>query len=161
MELFVIPKGSGKYTVTDKKDRKIYSVTKAKKKLFGGNPITTLHDASGYALYTQQRTAAGKKPAFRVDFNDEPFMTLACKSVYLDPSLICEGQGMKWEIKSKDRMNFEIFKDGKKVGKMETQRQTNNEAKFYIEIDDKVFDDYIPLFAVCADKSFSQMNKAE
>lgn len=157
MELFIIPKGSGKYTVSDKKDRKIYSVTKAKK-LFG-NPITTLHDASGYALYTMQRTASGKKPSFRIDFNEEPFMNVNCKSVYLDPSLVCEGKGMKYLIKSKDRMNFEIIKDGTTVGKMITEKLPNNELKYYIEIDDRAFDDYIPLFAVCADKSFKDLNK--
>lgn len=157
MELFIIPKGNGKYLVSDKKDRKIYSITKAKK-LFG-NPISTLFDASGYALYTMQRTATGKKPMFRIDFNDEAFMKVMCKSIYLDPSLICEGKGMKWEFKSKDRMNFEIIKDGTAVGKMETHKLPSNELKYYIEISDKAFDDYIPLFAACADKCFRDLNK--
>lgn len=157
MQLIIVPKGAGKYVISDPKNRTIYTVGKAKK-LFG-NPITTLYDASGYSLYTMQRTASGKKPSFRIDFNDAPFMTVTCKSIYLDPSLIFEGQGMKFQIKSKDRLNFDIVRDGVSVGRMETTRQTNNEPIFNIAIDDKVFDDYVPFFAVCADKCFRELNK--
>lgn len=157
MKLIVAAKGSGKYVVTDQKSRTIYTVGKTKK-LFG-NPITTLYDASGYSLYTMQKTASGKKPTFRIDFNDAPFMTVVCKSIYLDPSLIFEGQGLKFNVKSKDRLNFEIIRNGVTTGKMETEKQTNGDQLFVIEIDDKAFDDYVPFFAVCADKSFRDLNK--
>lgn len=158
MELRVVPKGAGKYTIFDKKDRTIYTVGKVKK-LFEKFPITTLYDASGYALYVLQRTAAGKKPSFRISFNDSLYMTVSCKSIFLDPSLEFEGQGLRYQIKSKDRKNFEIIRNGELVGKMLTEKQTNNEPVFVIEVDDKVFDDYIPLFAVCADKCFTELNK--
>ncbi len=154
MELFIVPKGKGKYTVTDKKDRKIYSVAK---KAF--SQLLVLHDASGYALYSLRQTSEGMKPTFKVEFNDAPFMTVTCKSIYLDPSLIFEGQGMKYKIKSTDRMNFTIVKNDNPVGKIVTEKQANNEQKYFIEIEDKSFDDYIPLFAVCIDKCFSDLNK--
>ncbi len=154
MEMYVVPKGNDKYIVSDKKERKIYSVDK---KRFSKQLI--LHDASGYALYTLQQITSGMKPSFRIDFNEESFMKVNCKSVYLDPSLECEGRGMKYQIKSQDRMHFEIFKNGVHIGHMETEKQTNNEQKYYIQIDDKAVDDYLPLFAVCADKCFSNLNK--
>jgi uncharacterized protein YxjI len=152
MELYIVPKGAGKYSITDNKDRNLYNVTKAKK-LFG-NPITTLHDASGYALYTMQRTASGKKPAFQIVFNDEPFL----KSIYVDPCVIFEGKN-KYELKSKDGKNFQMYMDGTVIGKLETSRQANNDPRYFIQIEDKFFDDFIPLFAVCIDKCFSGLNK--
>ncbi|MBQ9110266.1 MAG: hypothetical protein IJY06_02715 [Oscillospiraceae bacterium] len=154
MELYVVPKGNEKYLISDKKDRKIYSVDK---KRFSKQLI--LHDASGYALYSLLQLTTGMKPSFRIDFNEESFMKINCKSVYLDPSLECEGKGMKYLIKSQDRMNFEIYKNGTLVGKLLTEKQTNGEQKYYIEVDNKAFDDYIPLFAVCVDKCFSGLNK--
>lgn len=154
MELFVVPKNTEKYNVFDKKDRRIYKITR---KRFGKS--WTLHDASDYALYSMLQTGSGKKPSFKIEFNDAPFMIITCKSIYLDPSLECEGQGQKFVIKSRDRMNFELLKNGTKVGAITTEKQTNNEQKYFIEIEDKAFDDYIPLFAVCVDKCFSGLNK--
>lgn len=154
MELYVVPKNADKYNVFDKKDRRIYKVTRKK---FG--KTWTLHDASDYALYTMMQTGVGKKPSFKIEFNDAPFMVVTCKSIYLDPSLECEGQGNKFSVKSHDRMNFDLLKNGNKIGTLSTEKQTNNEAKYYINMEDKYFDDYIPLFAVCVDKCFSGMNK--
>ncbi len=154
MELYVVPKNAEKYHVYDKKERKIYSVSK---KRFGKS--WTLYDASDYALYSMIQTGVGKKPSFKIEFNDAPFMMVTCKSIYLDPSLECEGQGMKFAIKSHDRKNFELLKNGTKIGSITTEKQTNNEQKYFIEIEDKSFDDYIPMFAVCVDKCFSGLNK--
>lgn len=154
MELYVVPKNAEKYNVFDKKDRRIYKISKKK---FAKNWV--LQDASDYALYSMVQTSTGKKPAFKIEFNDAPFMIVTCKSIYLDPSLECEGQGMKFELKSRDRKNFEFFKNGTKVGTISTEKQTNNEPKYYINMEDKAFDDYIPIFAVCIDKCFSGMNK--
>lgn len=154
MELYVLLKGNEKYLITDRKDRKIYSVDK---KRFSKQVI--LHDASGYALYSLLQLTTGMKPSFRVDFNDEPFMKINCKSIFLDPSLECEGRGMKYVIKSQDRKNFEIHKNGVKIGTMVAEKQTNNEPIYHIDVDNKAYDDYIPLFAVCADKCFSELNK--
>ncbi len=154
MELYVVPKNAEKYHVYDKKERKIYSVSK---KRFGKS--WTLYDASDYALYSMIQTGTGKKPSFKIEFNDAPFMMVTCKSIYLDPSLECEGQGMKFAIKSRDRKNFELLKNGTKIGSITTETQTNNEQKYFIDIDNKSFDDYIPMFAVCVDKCFSGLNK--
>ena len=156
MELRIIPKGSGKYVVNDPKERTIYTVTKAKK-LFG-NPITTLHDASGYALYTMQRTASGKKPAFDVFFNESTFMKISCKSIYVDPCVTFETEKMKYELKgSDDYKDFQIVVNRQKVGEMHTERQANNEPMYQLSIDDAYFVDFIPLFAVAADKCFSKI----
>ncbi len=154
MELYVVPKNAEKYNVFDKKERRIYKISKKK---FAKNYI--LHDASDYALYSMVQTGVGKKPSFKIEFNDAPFMIVTCKSIYLDPSLECEGQGMKFVLKSHDRMNFEVLKNGTKIGTLNTEKQTNNEAKYYLNMEDKSFDDFIPLFAVCIDKCFSSMNK--
>ncbi|MBQ8928691.1 MAG: hypothetical protein IJ055_10530 [Oscillospiraceae bacterium] len=156
MELRIIPKGGGKYIINDPKERTIYTVTKAKK-LFG-NPITTLHDASGYALYTMQRTASGKKPAFDIFFNDQTVIKVSCKSLYVDPSVLFESDKTKIELKgTDDYKDYKILSGRQQIGEMHTERQTNNEPMYQLVIDDPYFDDYIPLLAVAADKCFSKI----
>ena len=137
MELIIIPKGAGKYDVTDAKNRIIYTVSKKRRLI--GNPITTLHDASGYALYTMVRTESGKKPAFQIIFNDNPFFVVQCKSLYVDPSITFAGGNNNFELKGKLRP-WQI-------------------SRFLMEVEDAYFDDYIPLFAVVTDKCFSGKNK--
>lgn len=153
MELIVIPKGLGKYIVTDEKDRKIYSVSKKRRLI--GNPTTTLHDASGYALYTMVRTASGKKPAFEIFFNEKPFLTVQCKSLYVDPSITFVGEGGDFMIKGKDTKSFEVFKSREVIGSLITEKQANDDPKYVLTVETKDFDDFIPLFAVAADKCFN------
>ena len=151
MELMIIPKGSGKFDVVDGKGRKIYSVTKKRKLM--GNPITTLHDASGYALYTMVRTASGKKPSFQIIFNDALFMTVQCKSLYVDPSILYEGDPGKFELKGKSAADMELKTNNQVIGGVVTEQQSNGNPKYKLTIDDQYFDDYIPLFAVAVDAS--------
>lgn len=153
MELIVIPKGAGKYIINDEKERKIYSVSKKRRLI--GNPTTTLHDASGYALYTMVRTASGKKPAFEISFNDKLFLSVQCKSLYVDPSVTFVGIGGDFMIKSKDGRNFEVLKSGEVIGSLKTENQANNEPKYVLNVEAKDFDDFIPLFAIVADKCFN------
>lgn len=157
MQLIVIPKGQGKYDVTDPKERKIYSVTKKRRLI--GNPITTLHDASGYALYTMIRTESGKKPAFQIIFNDSAFLAAQCKSLYVDPCITFAGGSNSYELKGKDPFDFKVFSRKDEIGSLVTERQANNDPKYILTIDDKYYDDYFPLFAVVADKCFSGKNK--
>ncbi len=157
MELIIIPTGSGKFTITDNKERKIYSVTKKRKLI--GNPITTLYDASGYALYTMVRTAAGIKPMFQIIFNDAVFMTVQCKSLYVDPCIIFTGQGGEFELKGNTADNLVLRTGGEKIGTLKTERQMNNDPKYFLTVDDKRFDDFFPLFAIAADKCFNGKNK--
>ena len=153
MELIVIPKGSGKYSVTDEKDRKIYTVNKKRKLI--GNPITTLHDASGYVLYSMVRTASGNKPAFDITFNDAHFLDAKCKSLFVDPSIIFSGPGGEYMLKGKDTSFFSLTKDGEEIGTLKKEKQANDEPMYLLSVTDKMFDDFIPLFAVVADKCYN------
>lgn len=154
MELLLMPKGSNKYVVEDKKQRLIYSI---KKKGFGQK--YNLIDTSNYVLYTIVQTGDDKKPAFSIILNDVTFLKMECKSLFLDPTITADGKNMKFALVSKDRHNFDILSDGEKVGLIKTKITVSGELHYDIEIDNKFFDDYIPLFAVAIDKTFGDMNK--
>lgn len=153
MELNVMPKGN-KFIVQDKKSRLLYTV---KKKGFGAKFV--LLDASEYNLYTLIQTEDGRKAAFTIILNDETFMTLTCKSLFLDPTIDAEGEEMKFSITSKERKNFTIIKNGTAVGRIKTIQTMSGDLQYEIEIDNTAFDDYIPLFAVAVDRAFGDMNK--
>ena len=153
MELLVIPKGSGKYTITDEKDRKIYSVNKKRKLI--GNPITSLHDASGYVLYTMVRTASGNKPAFDITFNDAHFLDAKCKSLFVDPSIIFSGPGGEFMLKGKDTSYLVLTKGETEIGNLKKEKQANDEPMYILTVEDKEYDDFIPLFAIVADKCYN------
>lgn len=153
MELMVIPKGT-KYIVQDKKSRLLYTV---KKKAFGGKYI--LLDASDYNLYTLQETVSGRKPIFTIILNDKTFMVMTCKSLFLDPTIDAEGEGMKFSITSKDRKRFKIIKNDAAIGEVRTILMLSGALQYEISIDDMAFDDYIPLFAIAIDIAFGDINK--
>jgi uncharacterized protein YxjI len=155
MELFVIPKGS-KFLVQDKKERELYTV---KKKAFGNKYL--LLDASGYALYSITQIKEGKKPEFQVDLNEEIFMTIKCLSLFLDPSIECIGKDMTFLLKSTDRRNFIMTKNGNEMGKLTTVTLMTGDLQYELQIDDKEFDDYFPLFAVAIDKAFGDINRSK
>lgn len=157
MELVVIPKGAGKYDVTDLKERIIYTVSK-KRRLVGA-AITTLHDASGYALYRLIRTEAGKKPAFQIMFNEKAFMVVKCESLFVDPTITFNGGNYAFELKGKNSREMKLYSHGDEVGSLVTEKQANNEPKYTMSIENKYFDDFFPLFAVVADKCFNGSNK--
>lgn len=157
MELLVISKGSGKYTVTDTKEREIYHITKARK-LFG-NPTTTLYDASGYTLYTMKRTSAGKKPEYEVQLNEQFFMKVLCKSMFIDPSIQFETTDCIYELKGKDQKHFNLYRNEVPIGTLDHAKQVNGGLVYKLVFDDRYFDDFFPLFAVAADKCFGEMNK--
>lgn len=157
MELIVIPKGAGKYDVTDRKERIIYTVTKKKRLI--GNPITTLHDASGYALYRLVRTESGKKPAFQIIFNEKAFMAVKCESLFVDPTITFNGGSHAFELKGANVREMKVYSRSDEIGTLLTERQANNEPKYTMSIENKYFDDFFPLFAVIADKCFNGMNK--
>lgn len=154
MELLVVPKGGNKYVVEDKKQRLLYTI---KKKGFGQK--YNLLDASNYVLYTIVQTGDDRKPAFTIVLNDTTFLKLECRSLFLDPTISAEGKEMKYAIASKDRRNFDLILNGETVGKIKTKVTVSNELHYDIEIENKAFDDYIPLFAVAIDKTFGDMNK--
>lgn len=154
MELLVVPKGS-KYTVQDKKSRVLYVI---KKKGFGGGKYLLL-DASEYHLYSFEQTGDSRKPTFDILHNGAVYMKLYCKSLFLDPTIIAENDSMTYSIESKDRKDFTIKLNGEEIGRLKTLVTVQGDLHYDMDIDDKSFDDYIPLFAVAVDKAFGEMNK--
>ena len=153
MELMVLPKGSS-YVVQDKKDRMLYSI---KKKGFGMR--YTLLDASGYDLYSLLQTDESRKPIFKIILNDDTFMEMRCITLFLNPTMECEGSGMKFTLKSKDMINFDIIKNGNNVGSILLKSTITEDLSFDIIIENVDFDDYIPLFAVAIEKTFGDISK--
>jgi hypothetical protein len=66
---------------------------------------------------------------------------------------------MNFEINSKNRKDFEIILDGKKVGNIQTLVAVTGDLQYHIDVENTAFDDYIPLFAVAIDRAFGEMNK--
>ncbi|NLT07888.1 MAG: hypothetical protein GXY08_00040 [Ruminococcus sp.] len=153
MEITVASRGN-RYTVEDKNQKTMYNV---KKKGFGQRYV--ILDMNNYNLYTLIQTGDERRPFFSIVLNDDTFLKMECKSMFLDPTMIASGKNMKYELKSKDRKNFEIIFNEKSVGKIETKVGVTGDLQYDIEIDNKAFDDYIPLFAVAIDKAFGEMNK--
>ncbi|MBR2284045.1 MAG: hypothetical protein IJ874_06460 [Ruminococcus sp.] len=154
MELMIFVKG-GKYTVQDKKQRTLYTV---KKKGFGSNRFILL-DASNYHLYSIVQTGEDRKPTFSLTHNDASFMNVSCRSLFLDPTLDFESKDGKWQLSSKDHKDFTLMKDGAQVGRLRTRLAVSGELQYEFEIENKVFDDYLVLFAVAVDRTFGDMNK--
>ena len=84
---------------------------------------------------------------------------MECKSLFLDPTIVARGKEFTFELRSKDRKEFEIVKNGNSVGHIHTLSAVNGEFQYGIEIENTAFDDYIPLFAVAIDRAFGEMNK--
>lgn len=157
MELVILPKGGGKYEIQDLKERVIYTVSKKRRLI--GNPITTLHDASGYALYRLVRTDSGKKPAFQIIFNEAAFMAVKCESIFVDPTITFQGGSHRYELRGKNSNNLTLYSYKDAIGTLVTERQANNEPKYLLSVESKYFDDFIPMFVIVADKCFNGTNK--
>lgn len=162
MELLVSVKGN-KYTIQDKeKARTLYTV---KKKGFGAGRYILL-DASNYNLYSLVQTGEDRKPSFIITHNDIAIIQLSCKSMFLDPTITVEGKDLSkndvnYTLASKDHRNFEILKEDEKMGSIITKLTMAKDLQYEIEINNKIFDDYIPLFAVAIDLTFGELNKGE
>lgn len=160
MELLISFKNN-RYVVQDKKhQRQIYTV---KKKGFGIGRYVLI-DPSNYLLYSFTQITEDRKPVFIISHNDASIMQLNCKSLFLDPTINVEGKdiqgdAVKYDIASKDHRSFDLIKEGKKVGFIKTNVTTTQELQYDVEIDDKEFDDYIPLFVVAVDITFGELNK--
>lgn len=160
MELIISVKGN-KYTVQDKgQARTLYTV---KKKGFGSGRYVLL-DVSNYNLYSLVQTGEDRKPSFIITHNDISIMQLSCKSMFLDPTICVDGKDLsknavKYTLASKDHRNFEILREDEKVGAIITKITMAKDLQYELEIDNKIFDDYIPLFAVAIDLTFGEMNK--
>jgi len=157
IELIILPKGAGKYDIVDSKDRIIYTVSKKKRLI--GNPITTLHDPQGYALYRLIRTDSGKKPAFQIIFNEKPFMVVKCESVFVDPTITFNGGSYRYELKGKSSKELKLVSYNDEIGTLITETQANGEPKYLLSVEKKYFDDFIPLFVIAADKCFNGTNR--
>ncbi len=160
MELLISFKG-GKYIVQDKaQGRQIYTI---KKKGFGAGKYV-LMDASNYQLYSMAQYVAERKPTFVISHNENSILHLNCKSLFLDPTINVSGRDIqgtviKYDIASKDHRNFDLLKDDMKVGYIKTNITVSQELQYDLEIDNKMFDDYVPLFAIAVDLTFGEMNR--
>lgn len=160
MELMITIKGN-KYEVHDKKEsRLLYTV---KKKGFGAGRYLLL-DASNYQLYSLIQRAEERKPTFILSHNDITIMDLVCKSLFLDPTITVDGKDISghevhFAIASKDHKDFELQREGVVVGSIKTKLLVNNELQYEVVIEDKLFDDYIPLFAIAVDLTFGDINR--
>ena len=175
MELIVSSKGH-KYTVTDKKGRTLYSV---KKKGFGAGRYVLL-DASNYHLYSLVPVGEERKPAFNISHNDRGIIGLTCKSMFLDPTIIVKGKDtsgteVNYALASKDHRNFTILiprpekkdegedeehsEEDESVGSIKTILTASGDFQYEVEIESKIFDDFVPLFAVAIDLAFGDINR--
>jgi len=116
--------------------------------------------SSNYNLYTLLQTGDDRKPAFTVILNDDEFLKMECKSLFLDPTITAEGKDMKFVIASKDRKNFDIILNDITVGHIKTKTAVSGGLQYDLDIENTAFDDYIPLFAVAIDRAFGEMNKS-
>jgi hypothetical protein len=66
---------------------------------------------------------------------------------------------MCYNLVSKDRREFDIIFTDKNIGHISTKVGVTGELQYDIDIENKFFDDYIPLFAVAIDRTFGEMNK--
>ncbi len=160
MELIISFKGN-KYIVVDKSNgRQIYTI---KKKSLGGIKYT-LMDKSNYKLYSMAQYTMERKPTFVISHNDNSILQINCKSLFLDPTLTVSGRDIhgvtiKYEVASKDRRNFDIVNNGEKIGYIKTNLTASQELQYDVEIENKFFDDYVPLFALAIDLTFGEINK--
>lgn len=151
VNLNVISKGN-KYIVLDQKERMIYNI----KPGMGGK--MHLINSGGYKLYYFICDKKSKKPVFSV-YNDDKIMFAAeCTSLFLDPGFTIRGERASLDVISHDRQEFRIVESEIQIGTI-TSQEEKKETKYTIEIDEKYFDDYIPLIAVFIDIAFGKINK--
>lgn len=159
MELLISVKGH-KYSIQDKQGGKLlYTV---KKKGFSSKYL--LLDASEYQLYTMTKTSEDRKPVFIISHNDKPIISLSCKSLFLDPTIDIKGKDnsgtpVEYALASKEHKDFTLLAGEKEMGELHTLLTVDGELQYEMKIDNKIFDDYLPLFAVAVDLTFGEMNK--
>lgn len=147
----MVPKGS-KFDVINERDKKVYTI---KKKILG-NTRYILKDKNNYELYVLQPITGGKRPAFNIMLNEKLYLDVKCTSMFLDPSIEASGEGGNYLLKSTDRKNFDIIVAGKSVGSITILTLLNGDIQIETEINDKAYDDVIPLLALSAQLTFGQ-----
>lgn len=149
MKLIMILKGS-KFDVVNDRDKKIYTI---KKKILG-NARYILKDKNNYELYVLQPITGGKRPAFNIMLNEKLYLDVKCTSMFLDPSIEASGEGGHYLLKSADRKNFDMIIADKNVGNVKILTLLNGDTQVEAEINDKAYDDVIPLLALCTELTF-------
>lgn len=167
VKLNIVSRGN-KYVVLDQKERTIYTI----KSGMGGK--THLINSGGYKLYYFMGDRKAKKPVFSVFHDNKQVFFAECTSLFLDPGFKLRGEKISIDVISHDRQTFEIIyneSDEVNIGKItcaEDESPTENakkekkdakETKYTLEINEKYFDDYIPLIAVFIDIAFGELNK--
>ena len=86
-------------------------------------------------------------------------MRINCKSKFLDPTIECKSNDVSYKLVSKNSRDFTIMEGDEEKGTIETSVSVSGELQYDIDINDKIFDDYIPLFAIVIDKIFGDANR--
>ena len=76
--------------------------------------------------------------------------------MFLEPSIEVTGENRKYTIKSTDRKDFNILLNGEKIGRIKILSLMNEDRQVEMEVEDKRFDDAMPLFALATELTFSQ-----
>ena len=155
MKLVMVPKGS-KFHVINDRERTVYTIKK--KKLGAAKYI--LIDKNGYVLYVLQPNVGGKRPSFKVYLNDKVILDIVCTSMFLEPTIKTTGEGRNYLIKTADRKEFEIIAEDKNIGhvigNIKTLVLMSGDRQVELEVEDKRYDDVMPLLALAVDLTFSQ-----
>ncbi|MBP5380028.1 MAG: hypothetical protein J6Y64_10885 [Ruminococcus sp.] len=156
MELLISIKGN-KYEIEDKSTKRLmYTV---KKKGFGAGRYVLL-DTHKYDLYSLIQTGEGQKPTFVLTHNDDAFLSISVKSLFLDPTIAVDGK-YKYEFVSKDRRDFKVFHNENEIGTLKTLVTVTGELQYELFIEPKAFDDYLALIVVAIDRTFGDMNRPQ
>jgi len=151
LKLTMVPKGT-KFPVLNDREKPLYTIKK--KRL--GTLKYILIDKNGYVLYVLQPNVGGKRPSFKVYLNEKVILDIACTSMFLEPSIEVTGENRKYTIKSTDRKDFNILLNGEKIGRIKILSLMNEDRQVEMEVEDKRFDDAMPLFALATELTFSQ-----
>ena len=86
-------------------------------------------------------------------------MAVKCESIFVDPTITFQGGSHRYELRGKSSNNLTLYSYKDEIGTLVTERQANNEPKYLLTVENKFFDDFIPMFAIVADKCFNGTNK--
>ena len=155
MKLVMVPKGS-KFPVLNDREKTVYTI---KKKKLGATKYVLI-DKNGYVLYVLQPNVGGKRPSFKVYLNEKVIFEIVCTSMFLEPTIEITGEGRKYLIKSSDRKEFDIITEDKNIGHVighiKTLMLMSGDKQIELEVEDKRYDDSMPLLALSVELTFSQ-----
>jgi hypothetical protein len=145
-------KGSKLHVVNDK-SKTLYTI---KKKMMS-NTKYDLNDKNGYELYQLVAELGGKRPSFQIFLNENVYLKVMCTSMYVDPAFEITGSGGEYIMRSNDRKKFDLLANDKCIGSINAIKLLNGDKQMELEIEEKKYDDVMPLFALCIHLTFSEV----